>query len=123
MPERDAYFNYNADKYIEECVYPSPAAWIRAFIDAECVITDSFHGTVFSIIFNKPFWTIGNKSRGNARFDSLLKMFHLEHRYISDIENFKIEDQTLSIDWEQVNQIRQEKRLFSLQLLCDALNS
>lgn len=123
MPERDAYFNYNADKHIEECVYPSPAAWIRAFIDAECVVTDSFHGTVFSIIFNKPFWTIGNKSRGNARFDSLLKMFHLEHRYISDIESLKIDDQVRNIDWKQVNQIRQEKRLFSLQLLCDALNS
>lgn len=122
MPERDAYFNYNADKHIEECVYPSPVAWIRAFIDAECVVTDSFHGTVFSIIFNKPFWTIGNKSRGNARFESLLKMFHLEHRYISDIESLKIEDQVMSIDWNEVNKIRQEKRDFSLKLLREALN-
>lgn len=122
LPKRDAYFNNNADKFIEECIYPSPAVWIRAFMDAECVVTDSFHGTVFSIIFNKPFWVIGNKSRGNARFESLLKMFHLEHRYIYDIKNVKMEDLVMRIDWDEVNKIRQEKKMFSIHLLREALN-
>lgn len=49
-------------------------------------IVDSFHGMVFSIIFNKPFWAIGNVSRGMSRFTSLLKMFHLEDRLL-DADN------------------------------------
>ena len=63
-------------------IYPSVASWIRGFIDAEYIVTDSFHGVVFSIIFNKPFIAIGNKGRGLARFTSLLKQFNLETRLI-----------------------------------------
>lgn len=47
--------------------------WLRSFADAEYVITDSYHGLVFSIIFNKPFYLIRNKFRGNARFLSLME--------------------------------------------------
>lgn len=47
--------------------------WLRSFADAEYVITDSYHGLVFSIIFNKPFCLILNKFRGNARFLSLME--------------------------------------------------
>lgn len=35
--------------------------WLSSFRDANYVITDSFHGTVFSIIFRKPFISIVNK--------------------------------------------------------------
>ena len=46
------------------------------------LITDSFHGTVFSIIFSKPFITFINIRRGNARFISLNKTFELYNRII-----------------------------------------
>ena len=46
--------------------------WLRGFYDAKLVITDSFHATVFSIIFRKPFILLSNVERGNARFLSLL---------------------------------------------------
>ena len=49
--------------------------WLAMFRDASYVITDSFHGTVFSIIFGKKFKCLYNKSRGSARFDSLLKLY------------------------------------------------
>ena len=45
------------------------------FRDASYVVTDSFHGTVFSIIFDKEFKCLYNKSRGSARFESLLKLY------------------------------------------------
>lgn len=48
--------------------------WLRSFWDSEYVITDSYHGVVFSIIFNKPYLLIRNEVRGNARFDSILKL-------------------------------------------------
>lgn len=120
MPKRDPYFNNNVNKNINECIYPSPAAWIKAFMDAKYVITDSFHGTVFSIIFNKPFWVIGNKSRGNARFDSLLRTYKLEHRFIDNIKDVNI-DFTSEIDWNSVNAIRKERKEFSIKLLTRAI--
>lgn len=49
--------------------------WLAMFRDASYVVTDSFHGTVFSIIFGKKFKCLYNKSRGSARFDSLLKLY------------------------------------------------
>ena len=58
--------------------------WLRSFDDADFIITDSFHGLVFSIIFNKPFKLIRNDFRGNARFDSIIETFSLkENREIS----------------------------------------
>ena len=46
------------------------------------IITDSFHGAVFSIIFNKPFIAFINTLRGNERFFSLNQTFHLNNRFI-----------------------------------------
>lgn len=53
--------------------------WLRSFADAEFVITDSYHGLVFSIIFNKPFYLINNEFRGNARFENLLRMVSMSY--------------------------------------------
>lgn len=47
--------------------------WLANIHDADFVITDSYHGTVFSIIFNKQFQYVGNEERGNERVSSLLK--------------------------------------------------
>ena len=89
--------------------------------DAEMTIVDSFHGAVFSIIFNKPFWVIGNEQRGMARFTSLLKMFHLEDRLVdeADLDNL---DFHKAIDWNEVNSILEEKRRASKELLLENLH-
>lgn len=42
--------------------------WISLFRDAEYIFTDSFHGSVFSYIFNKPFECVKNEVRGASRF-------------------------------------------------------
>ena len=89
-------------------------------MDAKMVFTDSFHGCVFSIIFNKPFWVIGNDYRGNARFDSLLKLFNLENRRIRISEICNI-DLTEPIDWEQVNSIKKVWQEKSINFLKDNL--
>ena len=67
---------------------PTVEEWLKGFHDAEFIFTDSFHGCVFSIIFNKPFIAFGNKDRGMARFNSLLKMFSLEELLITSVEQF-----------------------------------
>lgn len=110
----------NVKNNIEDCVFPSVTAWIRAFMDAEMTIVDSFHGMVFSIIFNKPFWVIGNAKRGMSRFTSLLKVFQLEDRLLDpdDLTNIAIDK---SIDWEIINSILVEKRDECKQLLLNNL--
>ena len=105
---------------IKDHIIPSPTKWLRAFMDAEMVFTDSFHGCVFSIIFNKPFWVIGNKGRGNARFESLLKQFNLESRRfdIKEIDNI---DLTTPIDWDKVNTTKKELQKKSIDFIISTL--
>lgn len=105
---------------IEDCVFPGVTTWLRAFMDADMTIVDSFHGMVFSIIFNKPFWAIGNVSRGMSRFTSLLKMFHLEDRLL-DAYHLDDVDFSKPIDWTMVNGILEEKRRECKSLLLDIL--
>lgn len=94
---------------IDDCVFPPVEEWIRGFMDAEFVVTDSFHGTVFSILFNRPFIAIANKSRGTTRFTSLLKMFNLENRLIFSPEELNL-DKVKEIDWGNVNEILEQDK-------------
>ena len=106
---------------IDDCVFPGVSTWLRAFMDAEMTVVDSFHGMVFSIIFNKPFWVIGNAHRGMSRFTSLLKVFHLENRLL-DASGLDDVDFSQSIDWESVNEILKEKQKECKLLLLNSLN-
>ena len=101
---------------LNDCVYPTVTQWIRSFIDAEFVICDSFHGAVFSIIFNKSFLIIGNKERGMTRFNSLLDTFELRNRIISNSLDIHSIVNT-PINWDKVNQIRSEMKIFSINHL------
>lgn len=96
--------NKKTIKRIDDCVFPPVTQWLRAFMDAEFVVCDSFHGAVFSIIFNKPFLIIGNKRRGLTRFYSLLKLYGLEDRIITDNEG-DLSVINKNIDWTSVNSI------------------
>lgn len=106
---------------IEDCVFPGVTSWLRAFMDAEMTIVDSFHGMVFSIIFNKPFWVIGNANRGMSRFTSLLKLFHLEDRLL-DANQLQEVDINRPIDWSSVNAILKQKRNECKNLLLTELS-
>ena len=115
MPERqylDKYFANKPDDY----VYPPISKWLQSFVDAEFVLTDSFHGCVFSILFNKPFYVVLNKERGLARFDTLLSIFRLKERII-DPDNFNNIDWLKSVDWDFVNHELDRQRERSLEFL------
>jgi hypothetical protein len=109
-------------KGLEKCVYPPITAWLRGFMDADYIVTDSFHGTAFSIIFNKPFIAIGNASRGLSRFTSLLNIFGLAERLVLSKDQLSLELINKPIDFEKVNSIRAEKKDQAIQFLKDALN-
>ena len=52
--------------------------WLRSIRDAQFVITDSYHGLIFSLIFNKDFYLLRNDYRGNARFESIVSMLDVD---------------------------------------------
>ncbi|MGX5025884.1 polysaccharide pyruvyl transferase family protein [Enterobacter asburiae] len=109
----------NIDNYI----YPSISDWLRGFHDASFIITDSFHGTVFSILFNKPFIAIANEERGKARFTSLLKLFNLEHRLVTNVKNTPLSVIHESVDYRSVNRRLNELREISIKHLIDNIEA
>ena len=97
---------------LAERIQPPVEQWLRGFMDAELVVTDSFHACVFSILFHKPFIVVGNKERGLARVESLLKMFGLE--------KCLYENQELgmtNLNWELVEERLYEWRKKSFSLI------
>lgn len=73
---------------IKKCIYPSVDHWLLNMARAKFVVTDSFHGTCMAITFRKPFVVVGNKARGLNRFLSVLRLFNLENRLITDSTQF-----------------------------------
>jgi len=108
-------------KRLSECIFPPVTRWLRSFMDAEFVITDSFHGTAFSIIFNKPFIAIGNKKRGISRFTSLLKMVGLENRLVLEIDDRALKLVGQPIDFNNVNKNLNQMKKQSVAFLESAL--
>lgn len=63
---------------------PGVGGWVRAIMDADFIVTDSFHGMVFSIIFQKDFIALVNHKRGADRFISLVGLLGLEDRLLAE---------------------------------------
>lgn len=105
---------------LEERVQPPVEQWLKDFYDARFVITDSFHATVFSILFGKSFLVIGNEGRGLSRIYSLLKMFGLEGRLIhSAVELDLNRDYTLDVG--RINAVLDARRREAMEFLKERL--
>jgi hypothetical protein len=123
LPKKNLAVDKMNKHNLKDFVFPSPLEWLKGYMDAEFVITDSFHGTAFAILFNIPFISIGNERRGIARFDSFLKMFGLQDRLISNINSLNIDSFLRSnIEWEEVNSILNNEREKSIEYLNRNLN-
>ncbi|WP_298535133.1 polysaccharide pyruvyl transferase family protein [uncultured Algibacter sp.] len=107
------------NKNLEDYVYPPVEGWIKGFYDAEFVITDSFHGTLFSILFNKPFLVIPNVERGVGRFTSILSQFGLENRMVTNSSEVSESLLTEKINFDEVNSKLQNLKIQSLDFLKD----
>lgn len=93
--------------------------WLSDIRDAAMVVTDSFHGTVFSILFHRPFLSIVNKRRGAERFVSLLSKLGLTQCLVNDVTQYEFID--VPINWENVDLNLAIEREKSLQFLRNAL--
>ncbi len=121
--EKDAITKYAKERGLKtvcvNCYQPwcdikittSPFALLQYIKDAECVVTDTFHGTVFSIRNNTRFVTIIRESNKN-KLRSLLKQFSLSDREVCSIDDLsKILDS--KIDYANVNEILEKERKVS----------
>lgn len=123
----DEYVKYS-DEFADIIPYDiGPCEWISLIRDAEYICTDSFHGTVFSILYNKLFFNFrrynsNSKVSTNSRLDSLLKISGINNERIltgnediSDIIKYEI-------DYEKVNNNINKFRDDSLRWLLSSIN-
>ena len=126
-PEKEAFFNRLAREHKLHVRFFSAGVqaeltigqWLAMFRHATMLVTDSFHGTVFSILFGKEFYTLENPHRGNARIAGLLGMLGLESRMLSDKE--PDESGASSIDWQDVYSRLKEQQRQSMEFLSSSL--
>ena len=79
---RDAYPEHSGSD-VEEILTAGPSDFVGLFSKAEFVVTNSFHGTVFSINFSKPFYSVIKSHHStNSRLTSILKKLGLEDRIV-----------------------------------------
>ncbi|NDI34876.1 polysaccharide pyruvyl transferase family protein [Chengkuizengella sediminis] len=96
----------------------TPFEFISLVKNAKYIVTDTFHGTIFSILFSKQFVSFAGD---NVKVIELLKALDLNSRIpASNTELESIMD--TKIDYDRVNELRDSLRKESLQLLTDALN-
>ena len=77
-----------AECSLDDRIQPPLEQWLRSFRDAEFVITDSFHATVFSILFHRRFIVTGNPGRGLARIHSILSSLGLEKHLVMNADEY-----------------------------------
>lgn len=97
----------------------SISKWLSALAEADFIVTDSFHGCVFSILFRKRFVAVGNQRRGLSRFLTLLHTFGLEDRLVLSYEEFEQKRGALMMapDYENVHSRLAERKEECLQWL------
>ena len=115
--------NCKSELELEKRIYPTVTSWLKGFDDAKYVVTDSFHGCAFAILFNKPFIVYGNKERGMSRFNSLLKLFDLEDRLVYSVNEISDNKIYQEIDWGRVNMKIDEYRNISNSFIVETLKS
>ena len=94
----------------------SPEEWLGYIDNAEYIVTNSFHGVAFSIIFNKKFFLELQPypAKANSRLENIMDMFSLRNREILNGKNDYINEE---IDYKSVEKLIQDRRSLSIEYL------
>ncbi len=114
MPDR--LFHANSDDFS----FVGPEEFLWYVNNAELVFTNSFHGTVFSILFEKPFYTYTAKREMLSRVIYLTEMIGLESRRLTGY--MPPNDITLDINFHTAKEDLQKKRDEAISFLSTALD-
>lgn len=80
-----------------------------------CLVTDSFHGTAFALIFNRQIVEVMPNNSTSSRNHSILKLTGLTDRVLSDTDDFSFIERR--IDYERVNLILKREKAKSMNVL------
>lgn len=97
-----------------------PEDWLWHFQHAAFIVTNFYHGTIFSIKFRKQFTTLARESKLNKTQD-LLDFLNLTHRMVTKIEADTLASQSVAIDYEAVDRRLKQEVTKSRSYLIDAL--
>lgn len=103
-----------ADKTIK---FANPGDFLSLFYYADYVITNSFHGTAFSINLNKQFYVF-QPSEFSTRIDSILNLTHLKNRLLINVLG---DDNLTLVEYDDVNAILESERNRCMDFLKTAL--
>lgn len=125
--ENQALFAGGSQKNVYVLDRPQVEQWLYAFSRADQVLTDSFHGTLFSVVFEKNFVAFPNVKRGKDRFSDALGVLGLEDRMMKDFLGSDLEDIVRLLetpaDYEKADRRLESERERSYQWLRDALQA
>lgn len=105
--------------WCDKTIVPHPFEVLAYFKNATCIVTDTFHGSVFSIKFNKQFCTIVRGMNSN-KLTSLLEQFGLSRRIANDVSKLPAIMES-KIDYAPVNKKIEEERECSIAYLKENL--
>ena len=97
--------------------------WLSLIKNAEFVLTDSYHGVCFSMIFEKEFLCIINYKRGATRFESLFRLTGLASRGVSSVEEATAFDPAQKIEYASVNACLRKEAEFSRNWISRSLDN
>lgn len=89
------------------CADIGPLEFVNLILNAEAVVSNSFHATAFAIIFHKEFFVIERKERINTRMNDLLKVFGVEDRKMDHVKKLQT---AKKINWQRIESILQKER-------------
>ena len=115
-PPEISRFGNSIELYAE-----SPENFLWLINNAKCIITNSYHALLFSIIFNRDFFLyLDNADEENSRLLTTVKLFGLTDQ--TYWETSHLPNRIINIDYSQTNTLLQEKRNQSIQLLKDSIS-
>lgn len=103
----------------DEQQFLGPKKWLSRYANSKYILTNTFHGTVFAIIFNKPFLVFeqsGKSGKQNERIYSLLNCFNLKDRIYNPDGDLNIQ-MDKEINWSKVNRKIAEERVESFKFI------
>lgn len=99
--------------------------WINGIKNADFIITDSYHGMIFSILFKKEFLCLGKNSKAKSRFDTLCEVLggNIESRIIGSLADVESIAGLKNIDYKTINKNLLKLQKKSLKFLETSLNN
>ena len=109
-------FDNNEVSYL----YSTVSQWIAEIASSQLVVTPSFHGVVFSILFHVPFVYVplsGDRAKGNNRVLDLLNMLNIENCIYSGDMEYETIINSFNFNWKNIDMILENERKHSINFL------